>query len=96
LAGQVNDYIMWYVYGLKRRDASLYIGSTDDIYRRLREHRDGRSKSTASLLPVSLEFSIAVKTEKIARNLEKYLKTGSGRAVLKKRILTDEATAAEA
>jgi hypothetical protein len=34
---------------------------------------------------------IAVRTEKKARELEKYFKTGSGRAVLKKRILTDEA-----
>ena len=34
---------------------------------------------------------VAVPTERKARKLEKYFKTGSGKAVLKKRILTDEA-----
>jgi len=40
-----------------------------------------------------LEAFIGVKTESKAREFEKYLKTGSGRAILKKRILTDEAKA---
>lgn len=34
-----------------------------------------------------LEAYVAVKTEKKAQELEKYFKTGSGRAVLNKRIL---------
>jgi len=34
---------------------------------------------------------IALKDEERARALEKYLKSGSGRAFLKKRILPDEA-----
>jgi hypothetical protein len=34
---------------------------------------------------------VAVRSERKARELEKYFKTGSGKAVLKKRILTDEA-----
>jgi len=41
---------------------------------------------------LTLEAFIAVKTESKARELEKYFKTGSGKAILKKRILTDEAT----
>jgi hypothetical protein len=32
-----------------------------------------------------------VETERKARGLEKYFKTGSGKALLKKRILADEA-----
>jgi len=31
-----------------------------------------------------------VRTEEKARELEKYFKTGSGKAILKKRILTDK------
>jgi hypothetical protein len=34
---------------------------------------------------------VAVPTVRKAKELEKYFKTGSGKAVLKKRILTDEA-----
>jgi hypothetical protein len=34
---------------------------------------------------------VAESSERKARELEKYFKTGSGKAVLKKRILTDEA-----
>ena len=84
---------MWYVYGLRCKDGSLYIGSTNNLARRLEEHTQGESLSTKFKLPVKLEFSIAVKTDAKARELEKYCKTGSGRAVLNKRILTDEAPA---
>jgi len=34
---------------------------------------------------------VAIHSERRARELEQYFKTGSGKAVLKKRILTDEA-----
>jgi hypothetical protein len=48
----------------------------------------GISQSTTPYKPFTLEAYVAVKTERL---LEKYFKTGSGKAVLKKRILTDEA-----
>jgi predicted GIY-YIG superfamily endonuclease len=83
---------MWYVYILKSElDGKLYVGSTDDLKRRLREHKQGRSKSTKNRRPLTLEAYIAVKEESIARSLEEYLKTGSGIATLRKRILTSEA-----
>ena len=83
---------MWYVYILKsERDGKLYVGSTDDLKRRLREHEQGRSRSTKNRRPLILEAYIAVKEESIARSLEEYLKTGSGIATLRKRILTSEA-----
>ncbi|TSC70829.1 MAG: hypothetical protein G01um101470_792 [Parcubacteria group bacterium Gr01-1014_70] len=75
---------MWYVYFLREQIGKLYIGSTGNLQRRLNEHV--AKKGTIQLLGY-----VAVQTEEIARKLEKYLKTGSGRAVLKKRILTDEA-----
>ena len=84
---------MFYVYGAITADNKLYIGSTINLKRRILEHNSGKSKYLIGKLPVTLEFYIAVKTESIARSLEKYLKTGSGRAILKKRILTDEALA---
>ncbi len=81
-----------YVYvlkSLKRR--FLYVGSTNDIPRRVQEHHDGLVQSTKAYRPLKLVAYIAVESETKARELEVYLKTGSGKAVLKKRILTDEA-----
>jgi len=57
----------------------------------LHEHKLGKSLSTKPFLPIYLAAYCAVRTEKRARDLEKYFKGGSGKAVLKKRILSDEA-----
>ena len=80
----------WYVYILKSSTRSfIYIGSTPDLARRLTEHNDGLVHSTKAYRPLEMIAYIAVSTEKKARELEKYLKTGSGKAVLKKRFLGD-------
>jgi putative endonuclease len=84
---------MWYVYILKMTDGEYYIGSTNDLKRRMEEHAAGREISTKWRLPVTLEAYIAVKSEETARHLEKYLKTSSGKATLRKRILPGEAIA---
>jgi predicted GIY-YIG superfamily endonuclease len=84
---------MWYVYILKMADGEYYVGSTNDLKRRIEKHTNGRDTSTNWRLPVVLEAYIAVKSEMTARRLEKYLKTSSGKATLRKRILPDEALA---
>ena len=82
---------MWYVYILKsKKDNNLYVGSTDDLKRRLEEHRKGRCEATRPRRPLELEAYVAVKDESTARGLEKHFKTGSGIATLRKRILTSE------
>ena len=79
---------MWYVYILKSaRDNELYIGSTDDISRRLSQHNSGEIDATKEKVPLILEAFLAVKDKAKATKLEEYFKTGSGRAILKKRIL---------
>jgi len=84
---------MWYVYVLKSLTKDyIYIGSTNNLKRRLEEHNNGLCVSTNPYKPFQLETFIGVKTEQKARELEKYFKTGSGKAVLKKKILTAEAT----
>ena len=60
---------------------------------RINEHKNGKVNATKHLLPIKLLAYIVVPSERQARELEKYFKTGSGRAILKKRILTDEALA---
>ena len=61
-----------------------YIGTTDNIERRLGEHNSGKSFYTKKYLPwviVSLEkYETLVK----ARKREIYLKSGAGRRYLKK------------
>ncbi|MFQ6605202.1 MAG: GIY-YIG nuclease family protein [Fidelibacterota bacterium] len=82
---------MWYVYCLENREKDfLYIGSTNDLKRRLEEHRNGYSRATKSHLPLHLSAYIALDSEVKARKLEKYFKTGSGKAILRKRILQTE------
>ena len=82
----------WYVYFLKSCSKNfIYVGSTADLSRRMRQHNNGEVQSTKAYRPLELVAYVAVNTEKKARELEKYFKTGSGKAVLKKRILTDEA-----
>jgi len=79
---------MWYVYILKSAiDNKLYVGSTNDIARRLTEHNSGKVDSTKNRTPLRLEAYFAVKDKPRATALEQYFKTGSGRAFLQKRIL---------
>lgn len=70
---------MYYVYSLKCKDG-FYIGCTADMKERYIRHQKGNVPSTAKRLPVELDFYIAVNDKYIAYNLEKYLKSGSGRA----------------
>jgi len=68
-----------------------YIGSTNNLQRILSQHNSGSVQSTKHYRLFEMIAYVAIRTEKKARELEKYFKTGSGRAILKKRILTDEA-----
>lgn len=80
---------MWYVYFLRLVDDAAYVGSTNDLRYRYDSHRRGQVISTKRHLPVSLESYIAVPTERHARQLEHYFKSGSGKAFAKKRLCPD-------
>lgn len=71
----------------------VYVGYTKNIDRRFEEHSNGECKSTKPYLPLKLDSYVALSSEEKAKELEKYFKVGSGKAILKKRILTDEALA---
>jgi len=69
---------MFYLYILKSEvDSELYIGSSCDLRRRLKEHNDGRVFSTKSRRPLMLIYYEAYKTEKDARKREHNLKLRS-------------------
>jgi len=79
---------MWHVYILKSlKDNELYIGSTNHIQRRINEHNSAMVDSTKSRIPLTLEAYIAVRNKAKAIDLEQYFKTGSGKAILQRRIL---------
>ncbi len=81
---------MWFVYVLKSlKHSFIYIGSTNDLERRLKEHNDGLSQSTKHYAPYSLEAYVAVSSKAKALELERYFKRGSGKAILLKRILSN-------
>ena len=77
---------MWYVYFLSLANGDVYVGSTNDLKRRVGSHRDGKVISTRGHLPLVLKSYIAVETEGVARKLELYFKSGSGKALASKRL----------
>ena len=77
---------MFYTYVLSCDDGELYVGSAADLRKRLAQHRAGRVHATAHRLPVRLEYYQACRSELKARLREKQLKTGFGRAYLKRRL----------
>ena len=78
---------MWYVYIIQSVNSKYkYIGSTGNLKRRIKEHNEGICKATNSYKPFEICSYIAVKSKAKAIELEKYLKTGSGKAFLKKRV----------
>jgi predicted GIY-YIG superfamily endonuclease len=77
----------WYIYFLELSNGDIYIGSTDDLRRRFKSHQQGHVISTRQYLPVVLRAYVAVANEVTARSLERYFKSGSGKAFAKKRFL---------
>ena len=75
---------MYYVYVLfSEKDHELYTGYTNDLKRRIAEHKSGKSIATRNRQPLKLIYYEAYLTWEEARRREKYLKGGNGRAQLK-------------
>ncbi len=74
---------MYYVYSLKCKDG-YYLGCTDNIEDRIKRHKNGQIPATANRLPITIDFYLAIDDKYKAFRLEKYLKTGSGRAFIKR------------
>jgi putative endonuclease len=68
---------------LSEKDKKTYIGSTDNLDRRITEHNNGKTTSTKNRRPLRLIYKEEFKTLLDARTREKYLKTRRGRNELK-------------
>ena len=77
---------MYYVYRLQSLIASskIYVGFSADIQKRLEAHNNGQNAHTSKYKPWKIINYIAFENEEKARDFEKYLKGGSGRAFSKK------------
>jgi predicted GIY-YIG superfamily endonuclease len=78
---------VWYVYFLELKNGDIYVGSTSDLRRRFASHQQGSVTATRMYLPATLRSYVAVEDELNARRLERYFKSGSGKAFAKKRLL---------
>ena len=85
--GQYN-FKMTHIYILRSLvDYSFYVGSTDDVYKRLNEHNSKSSKYTSTKAPFELIWFCAFKEKTKALQFERYLKSGSGFAFRNKRLI---------
>lgn len=71
---------MFYVYILQsKKDGELYVGCTNDLKKRIKEHNSGLVFSTKNKTPYAIIHYEAFLHKKDAFLREKWLKTGWGR-----------------
>jgi predicted GIY-YIG superfamily endonuclease len=81
--------IMYYVYILRSVKFlnQIYTGSTPDLKERLKSHNNGANKHTSKFRPWKVIWYGAFSTRQKAEKFEKYLKTASGIAFQRKRLI---------
>jgi len=80
----------YYVYILRSQQDSkqLYIGYTTNLEKRMADHQNPKASAyTRQYAPWGLETFVAFKDKELAQNFEIYLKSHSGRAFLRKRLI---------
>ena len=79
---------MYYVYILKSdKDGSKYIGVTSDLKKRFQEHNAGKAKYSNTKRPYQIIWYCAFTEKQRAYDFERYLKSSSGYAFAKKRLI---------
>jgi putative endonuclease len=78
---------MYYVYIIEsEQKEELYIGYTENLKRRIKEHNNGESSSTKRYMPWKLIYYEACLNKDDAKRREGYLKTSQGRRMIKRRL----------
>ncbi len=78
---------MFYVYVLNSLSRNyIYVGMSSDIERRIHDHNKGYNKTTKPYRPFTLVLVEEYETRNMAREREKYLKSGIGKEYLKRLI----------
>jgi len=79
-------YIVYILLSLKDPQ-KYYIGITQNLERRLQEHNNSQSGYSKRHAPWKIETYVAFRDKTLAEVFEIYLKSGSGNAFLKKRLI---------
>jgi putative endonuclease len=81
--------LVWYVYILRSISfrTQEYTGATADLRQRVLDHNAGKSAHTAKFMPWELVWYCAFPDKYEALEFERYLKSHSGRAFARKRLL---------
>jgi putative endonuclease len=75
---------MYYVYILQsEKDLNFYIGCTNNLKLRFRQHNEGKTRSTKSRVPFKLIYYEALLDKHDAFSREQWLKTGWGNRQIK-------------
>ena len=83
----VRNFKMFYTYILKsKKNDKFYIGFTNDLRKRFKEHNDGKSTYTRGRGPYDLIYYEACLEKEDARSRELYLKSGRGRRYINSRL----------
>ena len=78
---------MFFVYVLySEKLKKRYVGSTNDVNKRLSEHNSGKSKFTKGGIPWKIVYTESFETNSEARAKEKFLKSGQGRKFLDQKL----------
>ena len=79
---------MFYVYILvsTKVASKIYVGFTTDLSKRLEKHNAGQTVYAKRYVPWKLKTYLTFDVEHKARQFEKYLKSGSDFAFLKRRL----------
>jgi len=79
-------YVVYIIKSIKNISKN-YVGITQNLDKRLKEHNNSQSGYTKRFAPWKVETHITFKNKLLAERFEKYLKAGSGQAFLKKRLI---------
>jgi putative endonuclease len=74
------------VYVLKDETGKFYKGVTSNLERRLKEHQQGKTKTTSRMQQLSVAYTERFDTFNQARKREIYFKSAAGRRFLKQRM----------
>jgi len=79
---------MYYVYILKsEKNSHIYVGSTEDVEKRISLHNSGRVKSTKAYKPWVLMEVKACNSRSEAVKLEIFLKSGQQKELLRRKFV---------
>jgi predicted GIY-YIG superfamily endonuclease len=79
-------HFVYIIVSVSRPDR-YYVGLAENVRRRVGHHNQGIVRSTAPFRPWRLRTAVCFSSRSRASEFERYLKTGSGIAFLRRRLL---------